>query len=146
VTKGVGRAANPHGDHIVIEVGVRDGKIVTVGANDILAGAARWVGEVRHEVTFKTGVQARAHGETFAGCEVARRAALVLYKVFIGRTIDESLAISAGDVIAKMDGAPPDNEPCVATVVAAVRNALVDVQVTSLAEAIVEVRRLREAG
>ena len=147
IFKGVGREVNPlDGDHVVIELGVRDGKIAYIGANDIRTGGMTWVGEVRQEVSFKTGAEARAHGgETFAGCETARRAALVLYQVFSGRELEAALAIGVSDLITKMD-TPPENERCVMTVLAAVRNALIDVQVTALAEAIVEVRRLRETG
>jgi hypothetical protein len=147
VMKGIGRETNPvDDDHIVIGLGVRDGKIAYVGADGIRTGALVWVGGIQQEVSFKTGAEARAQGhETFAGCETARRAALVLYKVFIGREIEAALAISASDVIAEMDGSPED-ERCVMTVLGAVRNALIDVQVTALAEAIVEVRRLRDTG
>ena len=147
VMKGVGREVNPvDGDHIVIELGVRDGKVAYVGANGIVTGGVMWVGDARQEVWYKTGAEARAHAhETFTGCESARRAALVLYQVFIGREIEESLAIGVSDVVSKMD-APPENERCVATVLGAVRNALIDVQVRALAEAIVEVRSLRETG
>jgi hypothetical protein len=104
----------------------RDGKIAYIGADGIRTGAMTWVGEVRKEVSFKTGAEARAHShETFAGCETARRAALVLYKVFSGRELEESLAIGMSDVITKMD-APPEDERCVMTVLAAVRKALID--------------------
>ncbi len=146
VIKGVGRDVNPvDGDRVFIELGIRDGKIAYIGAIDIRTGMVTQVGGVAQTVTFKTEIQARVHGETFAGCETARQAALVLYKVFFGRAIDESLAIGVSDVIAMMD-APLENERCVMTVLGAVRNALIDVQVTALAEAIVEVRRLRETG
>ena len=147
VINGVGRGTNPvDGDRIVIEVGIRDGRVATIGATGIIVGGVTWVGDTRRDVWFKTGAEARAHGhETFAGCESARRAALVLYKVFIGRELEESLSFGIADVITKMD-TPPDNEACVATVLAAVRNALIDIQVTALAEAIVEARSLRQAG
>ncbi len=147
VIKGVGRDANPvDGDRIVIEVGVRDGRVASVGATGIIVGGVTWVGDIRKEVWFKTGAEARAQGhETFAGCESARRAALVLYEVFIGRELEESLSFGVTDVIAKME-VPPDNDRCVATVLGAVRNALIDVQVTALAEAIVEARSLRQTG
>ncbi len=143
MTKGVGRAVNPlDGDEIVIELGVRDRKVAYIGAKGIIVGGTTWVGSVRQEVWFKTGVQARAHGgETFSGCETARQAALVLFKVFIGRMSEEALATLPSEVIAKMD-APPENERCVATVLEAVRSALIDAQVTNLAEAIVEARRM----
>lgn len=144
VTKGVGRALNPlDADAIVIELGVRDGKIAYIGADGIRTGVMTVVGDVRQEVWFKTGAEARAHGgETFGGCETARRAALVLFKVFIGRTGEESLAVGPSELIAKMDGGPPENERCVTTILEAVRNALIDSQVTTLARAIVEVRGL----
>jgi hypothetical protein len=147
IIKGVGRETNPFdGDRVVIELGVRDGKLAYIGANDIRTGGTTWVGEIRQEVTFKTGAEARAKGdETFAGCETARNAALALPNVFIGRELEEALAIDARDLIAKMD-LPPGNERCVRTVLAAARNALIDVQVTTLAEAIVEVRRLRDTA
>ena len=50
------------------------------------------------------------------------------------------------DVLVKMDSPSPENKVCVMTVVKAVRSALIDVQLTALAEAIVDVRRLRDAG
>ena len=143
---GRGQDVNPFdGDHVVIQLGLRDGKIAHIGAPDIRTAITTWVGGERKHVEFKTGMQARVHGEMFAGCETARNAAMVLHKVFIGRELEESLAIGVSDLIAKMD-VPPENERCVRTVLAAVRNALIDVQVTTLAETIVEVRRLRETG
>lgn len=147
IIKGVGRETNPFdGDHVVIELGVRDGKIAYIGAIVIRTTAMTWVVDARQEVTFKTGAEARANSdETFAGCETARNAAMTLHKVFIGRELEEALAIDARDLITKMD-VPPGNEHCARTVLAAARNALIDVQVTTLAEAIVEVRRLRDTG
>jgi hypothetical protein len=146
IIKGVGRDVNPlDGDKVVIELGVRDGKVAHVGAGDIRTGVTTWVGEQRKHIEFRTGMQAKVHGETFAGCETARNAALILYKVFTGLQVDQALALGVSDIIAKMD-APPENERCVMTVLGAVRNALIDVQITVLAEATVEVRRLREAG
>jgi hypothetical protein len=148
VINGIGRAENPHDhDQIVINVGVRDGTIVSIGASDIKTGSTWMAADMStHVMMFRTGTEARAQGgEKFAGCEKARRAALVLHKVFIGRGLEEGLAIGASDVIAKM-GAPPDDERCVATILEAVRLAFIDIQVTTLAEAIVEVRRLRETA
>lgn len=143
--KGVGRQVDPlDGDEVVIELSVRDAKIVTMGASGVSAGLVTSVGGDARWVSFKTGAEARAFGgETFAGCETARRAALVLYKVFLGREIDDALAITVGDVIAKMPGDRPENERCVMTVIEAVRGALIDAQVRALAEAVVEVRGLR---
>lgn len=143
--KGVGRAVDPlDGDEIVIELSVRDGKILTISADGIRTGLIRSVGGVAGSVWFTTGAEARAFGgETFAGCETARRAALVLYRVFIGRDVDEALAIKTSDVIAKMPGKHAENERCVMTVIEAVRSALIDAQVRALAEAVVEVRSLR---
>ncbi len=69
----------------------------------------------------------------------------MLYKVFIRRTIDESLAVLPCEVIAQME-APPENERCVTTLLEAVRNALIDAQVTTLAVAIVEARSLETSN
>lgn len=144
--RGIGQEVNPFdGDRVVIQLGVRDGKIAHIGAPDIRTAITTWVGGDRKHVEFKTGMEARVHGETFAGCETARNAAMALHKVFIGRELEESFAIGVSNLIAKMD-VPPENERCVRSVLAAARNALIDVQVTTLAEAIVEVRRLRETG
>lgn len=148
ILKGVGHDVSAFdGDRLTVVLGVRDGKVANIGADGIRTGMTTWIGdEERREVTFKTGAEARAQGrETFAACESARAAALALHKVFIGRDIDEALAIGATEVIAAMD-APPENERCVSAVLRAVRNALVDVQVTVLAETIIEARTLRETG
>ena len=147
VIEGVGQDVNRiDGDRVFVRVGVRDGKINHVGANDIRVGAMTWVGATGQEVSFNTGAEAMAKSdETFAGCEDARRSALVLYKVFNGLTLEKALSITAADLIERMDR-PPENERCVMTVAAAVRNALIDVQVTMLAEAIVDARALRDTG
>jgi hypothetical protein len=143
--KGVGKQVDPlDGDKVIIEVGVRDGKIVTIGVDGLRTGLVTSASGVSQSIWFRTGAEARTlGGETFAGCETARRAALVLHKVFIGREIAEAMAISASDVIAKMPGECPESEGCVPTVIEAVRRALIDVQIRALAEAVVEVRSLR---
>src|SRR5687767_11889148 len=94
VIAGSGQAANPiDGDRVAIKVGVRDGRVVTIAAENIRVGMMTFIGSERREVWFKNGTEARASGgETFAGCETARSAALVLYKIFIGHTIEECLA------------------------------------------------------
>lgn len=144
-TRGIGRDANPiDGDHIVVEVGVRDGRIVSVGAQGIVTGRMTTVGDVSRSVWFKTGAEARAQGnETFGGCETARSAALVLHMLFIGRSVDEGLAIGMGDVLTKMGGTPGESGRCVLAVLGAVRSALIDAHVAALAEATVDVHRLR---
>jgi hypothetical protein len=129
VIRGVGRDANPiDGDRVVIELGVSDGKLAYIGAEGIRTGTLVAMGE---------GASA------FAGCETARRAALVLPTVFIDRSIEEGLAVSVGDLISRMGGAPADNERCVLTVLGAVRSALIDAHVATLAEATVEAKRMR---
>jgi hypothetical protein len=146
IIKGVGREVNPlDGDRVVIELGTAGGKIAHIGASDIRTGLTTWVGDEPQHIEFRTGLQARVHGETFAGCETARNAVLILHKVVTGLQVEQALALGVRDLIAKMD-APPEHERCVMTVLGAVRNALIDVQITLLAEATVEVRRLREAG
>jgi hypothetical protein len=131
------------GDDVVINLGVRDGKVAYIGADGIRTGAMVWAGGAREMISFKMGAEARAHGgETFIGCETARHAALVLADIFIGRAIEDALAVGLGEVIAKMGGEIPSGS-CVATVLGAVRGALIDAQVMALAEATVEARMLR---
>jgi hypothetical protein len=146
--RGVGRQVNPlDGDAIDMEVSVRGGKIAAIGSPGIRMGRTVVVGDViQSELWFKSGAEARAlGGETFAGCETARRAALVLADVFIGREVEDAFAVEVRDVIARMDG-DALNESCITTVLAAVRRALIDAQVTALAEATVEARTLRGHG
>src|SRR6202158_2324217 len=141
LVSGSGRASNPRdGDQIVIRVGVRDGRVASVDAG-VRTGVTTWLmGDVPQHTSFQRATHARAQGgEPFAGCETARRAALVLYKVFIGREADEALAIGVGDVIAFMD-APPEDQRCITTILEAFRHSLIDVQVGALAEAIIEGR------
>ena len=145
MTKGVGRDANPiDGDLIVIEVEIRDGKVVAVGSPGLLVGRMEWEVGSRRLVEFRTGIEARElAGDTFGGCDTARRAAGVLWTLAGRRSIDEALAISVREVIAAMGGAPAENERCVLTVVGALRSALIDAHVAELAEASVEAKRLR---
>ena len=145
VIVGKGQATNPRdADRVVIDVGVRDGKVVTIGAPNIRTGVTTIVGNETREVWFKSGAKARAlSDDTFAGCDTARHAALALHKVFIGHTVDECLAFGESDVRALMTACPEQDRGCVATVVEAVRNALIDVQVTALAEAVVNAKRLQ---
>ena len=131
------------GDDVVINLGIREGKIAYIGADGIRTGAMVWAGAVRETVSFKTGAEARAHGgETFTGCETARHAGLVLADLFIGREIEDALAVGLREVIAKMGDELPSGS-CVATVLGAVRRALIDAQLLALAEATVEARELR---
>jgi hypothetical protein len=131
------------GDDVVINLGIRDGKVAYIGAEGIRTGAMVWAGGVRETVSFNTGAEARAHGgETFTGCETARDAGLVLADLFMGRAIDDALAVGLREVIAKMRG-EVRSDSCVATVLGAVRRAVIDAQVTALAEATVEARALR---
>jgi len=142
---GIGREVNPlDGDEIVVKLGVRDGRIATIGVDGIRSGIVTYVGGQTRSVWFATGTEARAFGgETFAGCETARHAALVLRKVFIGREIDTALALDGTHVITKMPAEHRQNERCVDAVIRAVRKALIDLQTRVLAEAVVEVRSLR---
>jgi hypothetical protein len=145
VIVGNGQATNPYdADHVVIEIGVRGGNVVTIRAANIRTGMTTLIGDLSREVWFKSGAEARAlSDDTFGGCDTARNAALVLHKIFIGHTIDECLAMSESEVRAVMTTGLEQDHGCVATVVKAVRNALIDVQVTALAEAVVNVKRLQ---
>lgn len=145
VLAGRGQATNAaDNDRVEVSVGVREGRVVSISADNIRAGMMTIVAGKSHEVWFKNGAEARALGfEAFAGCEVARNAALILYTVFLGRTMDECLAIAEPEVRARMDGDLRDDQGCVAAVLQAVRRALIDVQVTVLAEAVVNARRLQ---
>jgi hypothetical protein len=145
VTKGIGRDANPiDGDNIVIEVEVRDGHVLTIASRGLVVGHGTWVGGVHKMVEFATGVEARElGGDTFGGCDTSRRAARVLWTLAGRRSVEEVLAIEVGDVIVAMGGAPAENERCVLTVLGALRSALIDVHVAQLAEATVDVHRLR---
>ncbi|MGH2472422.1 MAG: iron-sulfur cluster assembly scaffold protein [Candidatus Limnocylindria bacterium] len=145
MTKGIGRDANPiDGDKVVIEIAVRVGKVATVEPQGVVVGAMRWVGAVRTMVEFKTAEEARASGlDTFGGCDTARRASLVLHRLAIGRSLEEVLDIRVEDVIRAMGGAPAENGRCVLTVLGALRSAVIDVHVAELAEATVDMHRLR---
>jgi hypothetical protein len=148
VLTGRGRATNSlDNDRVVITVGVRGATVVSIGDDSIRTGMmTTFAGGQTQEVWFKDGAEARAlGGETFAGCDVARNAALILYKVFIGRTIDECLAVAESELRVRMAGDLDDDRGCVATMLAAVRRALIDVQVSALAEAVVNARRLQPA-
>lgn len=128
------------GDEITVQLGLRAGAVAYAGAKDIMAGRVTYVGGVTQSVWFSSGAQARAHGEQFAGCEVARRAALEIYRVFGGRTADEALALGTDALLAAMGGAPAANVRCVAAVADAVRRALIDARTRALAEEIIELR------
>jgi hypothetical protein len=145
VTKGVGRDANPiDGDHVVIEVEIRDGKVFTLAPQGLIVGRMEWVGGVGKMVEVATWVEARElAGDTFGGCDTSRRAARAVWSLAGGRSIEEVLAIGVGDVIVAMGGASPENERCVLTVLGALRSAVIDVHVAELAEATVDARRLR---
>jgi hypothetical protein len=145
VIAGNGQATNPHdADRVVIDVGVRDRYVVSIGASNIRIGMTTVIGDESREVWFRNGAEARElSDDTFAGCDTARSAALVLHKIFLGHTIDECLGVSEADVRAMMTTALGQDHGCVATVVQAVRNALIDVQVTVLAETVVNARRLQ---
>jgi hypothetical protein len=146
VTKGIGRDANPiDGDHVTIVVEVSDGKIASVATHSIDTAAVTYeFGRVmpvhfrRDEETDPPG------GDTFDGCEAARRAALAVGRLARGKTVDEAMAINVRDVILSMDQyVAPENERCVLTALGALRSALIDVHVAQLAEATVDVHRLR---
>ena len=143
--KGIGRDANPiDGDLIVIEVEIRDEKVITIAPQGLLIERMEWVGGSGRLVQFATGIEARElAGDTFGGCDTARRAAGVLWTLAGRRSIEEALAIGVREVIAAMGGAPAENERCVLTVVGALRSALIDAHVAALAEASVEAKRLR---
>ena len=145
MTRGVGRDANPSdGDLIVIEVEIRDGKVVTVGTPGRLVGRMEWeVGNPR-TVELRAGIEARElGGDTFGGCEVARRAALALGQLVYGRSADEVLAINTRQVIKAIGGVPVENERCVLTVIGALRSAVIDAQVSALVQATYESRTMR---
>jgi hypothetical protein len=148
VTRGVGRDANPiDGDLIVIEVEIRDGKVVTVGPPGRLVGRMdvyQWeVGNPRM-VELRAGIEARElGGDTFGECETARQAARVLGPLVIRRTVEEALAIRVEDLFRAMDFVPVENERCVLTVLGALRSALIDVHIAELAEATTDAKRLR---
>ena len=145
MTKGVGRDANPSdGDLIVIEVEIRDGKVVTVGTPGRLVGRMEWeVGNPRM-VELRAGIQARElGGDTFGGCKTARRAAEALGPLVIRRSVEEALAIRVEDLLRTMGDVPVENERCVLTVLGALRSALIDVHIAELAEAATEAKRLR---
>lgn len=147
VITGVGRAVNLiDGDEITVQLGLRAGAVAYGGAKDIIAGELLQVGGVPHNVWFSSGAQARAHGERFAGCEAARRAALQIYKVFGGRSADEALALCTDALLTAMGGAPFGNVRCVAAVADAVRRALIDARARALAEEIVELRHASVRG
>ena len=143
--KGIGRDANPvDGDRIVLEVGIRDGKVVRIAPEGIIVGVMEQVGGVTRAVEFETGAEARTSGhETFGGCETARRAVLALYPLARDLPIEEALAVGVRDLIAATGEGQPENERCVLTVIGAFRIALINVHVAALAEASVEVKRLR---
>lgn len=145
MTKGVGRDANPiDGDLIVIEVEIRDGKVATIEPKGLLVGRMEWVGGVRKLVELSAGVEARElPGDTFGGCDTARRAAGVLYQLAGRRPVEEALAIRVEDLLAAMGGVSPERERCVLTVLGAFRSALIDVHVAELAEPTVDAKRLR---
>lgn len=143
--KGIGRDANPaDGDRIVIEVGIRDGKVVSVAPEGIIVGMVKEIGGVTTTVEFETAAEARSTGhETFGGCETARRAAVALFPLARDLPIEEALAVGVRDLILATGEVQPENERCVLTVIGAFRIALINVHVAALAEASVEVKRLR---
>ena len=128
--KGIGRDANPiDGDRIVLEVGIRDGKVVRIAPEGIILGVMEQVGGITRE--------------TFGGCETARRAALALYPLARDLPIEEALTVGVRDLIAATGEVQPEHERCVLTVIGAFRIALINIHVAALAEASVEVKRLR---
>lgn len=145
VLKGTGRADNARdGDAVVITIGARGDRIVAIGADGIRSGLLIEMSGGSQSVWFHSGAEARTFGgETFAACETARRAALALPKVFIGRTLQEGRAVEVKDVVTRMSGPDVERVDCVATVVEAVRRAIRDLEVMRLAEALVEARSLR---
>lgn len=133
------------GDEIVIDVGIRDGRIAAIGSEGIRVGVTSLpAGGEPWSLWFRTGEEARTlGGETFAGCEVARRAVLALPGLFIGRSIEDGLAVGVGELLKKMGDPPVQDERCVVTVLAAARTALINAHVSVLAEATVAMKRLR---
>ncbi len=145
MTKGVGRDANPiDGDLIVIQVEIRDGKVVTIAPQGLLIGRMEWVGGSGRLVQFATGIEARElAGDTFGGCDTARQAARVLGPLAIHHSVDDALAITVGDLLRAMGSVPVEKERCVLTVLGALRSALIDVHIAELAEATTDAKRLR---
>jgi hypothetical protein len=103
-----------------------------------------WDAGSRRFVELSAGIEARElGGDTFGGCEAARRAAEVLGPLVIRRSVDEGLAIRVEDLLRAMGDVPAENERCVLTVLGALRSALIDVHIAELAEATTEAKRLR---
>jgi hypothetical protein len=78
--------------------------------------------------------------DKFAGCDAARDAALVLHRLFIGRTVDECLDVAAEDLRRAARVPLTADRGCVATVLAAVKTALIDLRMTVLAQDTLEHR------
>lgn len=145
MTRGVGRDANPiDGDLIVIEVEIRDGKVVAVGPPGRIVGRREWEAGDRRMFELKAGIEARElGGDTFDECETARQAARVLGPLVVRHTVEEALAIRVEDLLRAMGFVPVENERCVLTVLGAFRSALIDVHIAELAEATTDAKRLR---
>jgi hypothetical protein len=144
MTKGRGSDANPiDGDRVTIELELRDGRVWLSGSLGIVVAAQRWVGGARSTRVFASGEQARAEGgETFAGCEIARAAALAVSQLVNGKSVDEAFALGVPQVLLAIGYVRPENERCVLTAIGALRSALIDAQVAALAEATVEAKKL----
>lgn len=142
VHRGKGHARNPlDGDELTVELSVRDDRVLTIGVDEMRTGITMQVGDGAHAIWFRSGAEARTlGGHDFKGCDNARKAALVLHRLFVGRTVDESLEITCEDVRRVARVHLVEDRGCVATILAAVRTALIDVQMTALAEAVLDGR------
>jgi NifU-like protein len=145
VTKGRGSDANPlDGDRITIEIVVKDGKLAAVDPEGLVVATTKQVGEATTTVAFETVADANAAGgNAFKGCRTAWLASKTLVRLAHGRTVEDAFAIHVGELIAAMGHVPAENERCVLTVVSALRSALIDAHVASLAQATVEAKRMR---
>jgi NifU-like protein len=145
VTKGRGSDANPlDGDRITIEIVVKDGKLASIAPEGLIVATTKQVGEATTRVDFEAVEDASAAGwSAFKGCETAWLASKTLVRLAHGRTVEDAFAIGVGELIAAMGHVPAENERCVLTVVGALRSALIDAHVASLAQATVEAKRMR---
>jgi hypothetical protein len=145
VITGTGRATNPvDGDEITLQLGYVEGSIVTAAVPGLIAGGFTWTIEGGRQVNdFKSGAEAKAHGDTFGGCDTARHAARSVYAIFGHRSLDDALAVELDDLVSAMGGVDARGRWCAATVLQAVRRAIIDVRTRLLAEEIVEARHAR---
>jgi hypothetical protein len=129
-----------------VRIGIRGGVIVTAGAPGLVVAHLVHTLRASKYVEVRTAEEAKAHGDTFGGCDTARKAARHIYKVFGRLSLDDALSVSLDDLIAAIGDVEPRGRWCVATVLQAVRRAIIDVRARILAEEIVESRHSRLVG